>query len=290
MLRNLFWQNQTIKTKCDNLFFFCSVLSALFNNSWKRSFLTVLTHAHKGRRRERENKQLRHDFGGCVNCKTFRKVLIVERFWDEICQKPFLFNWSNKKKWTFIWAAFPSNWWTSIVSHTTRYLYTVRRTRMISDTCILYTVSMSKAKMEKRLTGCCSNDLPSSKNDTSETATTTTAKRMTTIMNWQIYACSTHSHGHDNHNNNNIKHNFRPHKLRGNIAIEEKRKKQNKKNIHSQTHIYFSPNSSVVRLCDSWDMEYVKWFAIYEKDTNANTQHTYASHDNGMDGILHIYI
>lgn len=138
---------------------------------------------------------------------------------------------------------------------------------MISDD--IWLVWM-KRKWKKRLTGCCSNDLPSNKNDTSETAT---AKRMTTIMNWQIYACSTHSHGH-----NNIKRNFRPHKLRDSIATTEREKNKSKKKIHRQIHIFhYNPNSSVVRLCDSWDMEYVKWFAIYEKDTNANTNtHTHA--------------
>ena len=130
---------------------------------------------------------------------------------------------------------------------------------------------------KKRLSGCCcSNDLPPTKNDTFETVTIAPAKRMTTIMEWQIYACShTHSHGH-----NNIKRNFWPHKLWDHSNTRIKNKIHTRKNTYIS---HYNPNSSVVRFCDSWDMEYVKWFGYYQKDANANT---YASHDNGIDASI----
>lgn len=67
----LFWQNQTIKTKCDTTFFsalFCWVLCLTILES--ALFKCVDTESERERQREEErvdeNKQLRHDFEGDV--------------------------------------------------------------------------------------------------------------------------------------------------------------------------------------------------------------------------------
>lgn len=103
---------------------------------------------------------------------------------------------------------------------------------------------------------------------------------MTTIMNWQIYACSTHSHGHTapTTTSNVI---FGRTNYVGDLSNMAGKKSKNKKEI---PHNERTSHSIREFICGTivWQLRYgiceMVCSLLCEKDTNANT-HTHASHD-----------